>query len=83
MKVNDFEKAIDNLSCSIHIDELVLLKGQVKNAYAHNKNELIKWDEVGRSYTCTSEEELPMNEELDPRNEVENWERNNIFDLKF
>lgn len=43
-----------------------------------------KWKDTCRHcLLCTSEEELPMNEELDPRNEVENWERNNIFDLKF
>ena len=84
MRVRDFERAIEALSVAIFTDEMVIgPKGQeVRAAYGHNSHVWIKWDGSGQSFTCYSEEELPM-EALDPRNEVEQWDRDAVYDLQF
>ena len=83
MRVRDFEKAIDGLNGVIFIDEM-LLKGNrvVDRVYGHGSHIWIKWDEFGRSFTCYSEDEIEM-EPQEPRCEVEQWERNPVYDLKF
>lgn len=84
MKVKDFESAIEALNGAIFIDEMVIQKGQhVKAVYGHGSHVWIKWDEFGRSFTCYSVEEIPEQEVQDPRNEVEEWERSTLYDLKF
>ncbi len=86
MKVQDFEKAIDALNCGIFIDEMVIGKGnQVKACYGHSLHRCHKWDELGRGFVDYSQKEktLPDDEPLDPRNEVDQWERFNIYDLEF
>lgn len=83
MKVRDFEIAIEALNGAIFVDEMVIAPGhQVKTVYGHGTHVWIKWDSFGRSFTCYSESELPLLP-LDPRNEVEEWERSNVYDLKF
>ena len=84
MRVRDFENAIEALNGSIIIDEMVIKKGQqVKAVYGHGSHVWIKWDDFGRSFTVYSEDEIPM-EAQDPRCSVAgNWERSNVYDLKF
>ena len=43
MKIADFERAIKKLDVDVHIDEISLCKGQVKELYtAHNSTEEYK-----------------------------------------
>lgn len=84
MKVADFEKAIEALNGAVFLDEMVLVKGQqVKTVYGHGSHVWIMWDSFGRSFTCYSEEEIPMDAVQDPRSEADTWERSELYDLKF
>lgn len=81
MKMFDYEKAIDELSTDIKIDECIILKGtQVKAVYGHGEKIYVKWDEFGRGFTALREE---GDEEPDPRCEVDEWTRNPDYDLLF
>lgn len=83
MRVKDFESAIEALNGTIFVDEMVIAPGQqVKAVYGHSSHVWIKWNGCGRSFTCDSESELPLLP-LNPRNEVEEWERSKMYDLKF
>lgn len=57
MKVQDFEKAIVALNCSIVLDEVKLQEGQVRQFNGHKEGLQIVWDESGRAFTCTDDQE--------------------------
>lgn len=81
MKMFDYEKAIDELSTDIKIDECIILKGtQVKAVYGHGEKIYVKWDDFGRGFTALREE---GDEEPDPRHDVDEWTRNPHYDLSF
>ena len=83
MKTQDFEQAIDALS--IEIDEMYLVSGygDVKTAWGHTQIQYVKWDEFGRGFAAEIPEERRGNDDLDPRHDVDDWERAVEFDLKF
>ena len=86
MKTENFEKAVDALQGDVMIDEVIIGMGsQVKAVYGHDRHAWVKWDSFGRSFTCHSEEEIPLVPQ-NPRLEVEydgDWERDVVYDLKF
>ena len=57
MKVQDFEKAIEALKCSIVLDEVKLQNGQVRQFNGHKEGLQIVWDESGRAFTCADDQE--------------------------
>ena len=63
---------------------MVLRKGNVVRAvYGHGGHWWLKWDEAGRCYNCVSAAALDLDKFLDPRKEVENWDRCALYDLTF
>ena len=83
MRTGDFEKAIEALNGRIFIDEMLLKANwQVDRVYGHASHVWLKWDEFGRCFTCYSDDEIDM-EPQEPRCKVEQWERNQVYDLKF
>ena len=86
MRVKDFEKAIDALHAGIFIDEMVIRTGlRVKSVFGHTGYSWIKWDDTGKSFSCSSAEEIPMvpqNPKLEVALEGE-WKRDTVYDLKF
>lgn len=74
MKVQDFERAIEALNCSIVLDEVKLLKGQVRVCIGHTETKHLEWDEFGRAYGRELVDEGEEGYEIDRMPE---------FDLKF
>ena len=62
MKIADFERAIKKLDVDVHIDEISLCKGQVKELYAHTKRRYLKYTGLrGMDYeTVQLREEIAM-----------------------
>lgn len=84
MKTKDFENAIVALNCTVCLDEIVKRTfGEVVSAYGHMKQLYLKWDDMGRGFSCQSDDPLPENQSVEVRMEVEHWERDFAFDLKF
>ena len=84
MRAIDYETAINSESWNVCLDEIVLEnRGQVKAAYAHAAAAWIMWDAYGRGYIIYSKEPLPTDEPLDAPKESRDWERSEIYDLKF
>lgn len=54
MKIADFERAIKKLDVDVHIDEISLCKGQVKELYAHTKRRYLKYTGLGTCYSLPS-----------------------------
>ena len=81
MKVEDFEKAVDALSCSVHIDEMKLRGSHVRQCLGHTDTLLILWDDGGRAFG------IDVSDCHDPQHEDYNtWDydrRMTDFDLKF
>ena len=85
MKVQDFEKAIVALNCSVDLDEVKLSKGHVRRFFGHKGCTVIMWDESGRGYSCV----LHTVEESEMQHDTHNgvtescYERDKVYDLKF
>lgn len=84
MRIKDFEKAIGALNCTIYLDEIVnSMTGEVRSAYGHMKQLYLKWDDMGRGFSCQSDAPLPDDQSVEVRMEVEHWDRDADFDIKF
>lgn len=83
MKIKDFEKAIDGLNCDISMDEVRLLKGQVRRFYGHKDRTLIMWDEVGRGFSFVHPNDIEVNEDTHLGVAERFYERDTVYDLKF
>lgn len=83
MKVKQFEKAIDALSCGIEIDEMKLRDGNVRLVLGHNMHSLLLWDEIGRGFCIPYEDPEFCTADNHQFNAVEDYARDPKFDLKF
>ncbi len=86
MKIKDYEEAIDSLSCSIKMDEVVLRKGNVLRFYGHKDHTLLMWDENGRCFSTVLHTLAPGTEITDTTHEcvaLSCYERETTYDLKF
>ena len=74
MKIEDFEQAIEALTCDVTIDEFKLKGGEVRMCIARTEKAYVEWDEYGRAFGCplADEDERPYR-----------VERMQDFDLKF
>lgn len=81
MKTEDFEKAIDALGCSVHIDEMKLHGSHVRQCLGHTDTFLILWDNIGRAFGIdVTNHDNPQHDDHDA------WDydmRMPDFDLKF
>ena len=83
MKTSDFEKAIDALNCDIEIDEMKLRNGQVRLVLGHTDHMLLVWDENGRGFGIPYGEPYFCTEENHAFHDLDDYERDAKFDLKF
>ena len=83
MKIKDYENAIEGLSCPISMDEVRLLKGQVRRFYGHKDRTLIMWDEVGRGFSFVHPNDIEVNEDTHRGVAERLYERDTVYDLKF
>ncbi len=86
MKTIDFENAIDALSCSIVLDEVVLRHGNVRRSFGHKDHTLLMWDEMGRCFSTVLHTLEPGTEITDSTHEgvAEScYERETAYDLRF
>lgn len=85
MKVQDFERAIIEMNCSIVLDEVKIHKGHVRRFYGHKDCLLIMWDESGRGYSTM----LNTVEKTEVRHDTHKgvaescYDRDVVYDLKF
>ena len=85
MKTKDFENAIDALKCNITIDEIKILKGNVRCCFAHKGRTLLMWDEVGKAFSTNmyAEKEDDITPDTHTNLPSECYGRDSVFDLKF
>ena len=77
---------MDALPCRVVLDEVKLLKGQVKRLFGHKGGTLVMWDDLGRAFSCNVEEtdlaESPSYV-LDGVLPADCYVRDAAFDLRF
>ncbi len=86
MRTKDYEDAVDALSCSIVLDEVVLRRGEVRRFFGHKDHTLLMWDEMGRCFSTVLHTLAPGTEITDSTHEgvTEScYERETAYDLKF
>lgn len=86
MKVKDFETAIAALNVGIVIDEMKLRHSDVRLVIAHQGSKGIVWDEHGRAFTTSLEQEVHLTPNEDGVLEsVKGYplNRNKLYDLTF
>ena len=74
MKIQDFEQAIEALTCDVTIEEFKLRGGEVRLCIARTEKTYVEWDEYGRAFG------FPLTDDGEPPYRVE---RLQDFDLKF
>lgn len=86
MRVQDYEKAVDALNCSIKLDEVRINKGHVTYFFGHKDLLLLLWDDSGRGFSRNIEgDELAESPSylLDGVLPVDCYVRDAEYDLKF